>query len=83
MDKLPKHSINGQSPIVTPANETTFKQFEAATSKARERPEQKEHENGTSATNNGPNPMGGPPMLPPHVPPGRVLQLYVLELTIL
>ena len=67
MDKLPKQKINGLSPMVTPANEISYKQFENATQKSRERPEHKESENGKSTTA-PPIPSMLPPNMPPNMP---------------
>jgi len=41
MDKFPKLELNGQKPIVTPANEVTLQQFENVVKKQRKSPEAK------------------------------------------
>jgi len=42
MDKFPKIDLNGQKPIVTPANASTHHQFESVVSRRRKTPEAKE-----------------------------------------
>ena len=51
MEKFPKIELNGQKPIVTPANENTLQQFENVVKKQRKNSGSK-HENNSSAPSN-------------------------------
>ena len=87
LEKLPKVNINGQQPIATPANESTFKQFESATNKGGTGITDENNINGGLKSHQPPHPMMLPPGMPP-VMPGksnlarRSLSLYLCRKSI-
>jgi len=68
MDKFPKIDLNGQKPIVTPANSSTHQQFENVVRRGRKTPEKESPQSRPPPQ----MPLGMPPTmvgLPPSMPP--------------